>query len=192
MIQIPPPPLPRRPLAGAAGIALAAAALLAAAAAPAGAAIPRPEKAKLALQAEHPAVAAGDTARISALRSIASGRHVNSHTPPFDYLIPTELELELPAGCPRAAIDYPPAQKKSFAFADVPLSVYDGDVVIAAQVKVPAGTKPGAFVLRARLHYQACDHSQCLPPVTTRSQLTLTVGGAGGAEDRSSGRGAGR
>lgn len=172
-------------------IALAAAALLAAASAPAGAAIPRPEKAKLALQAEHPAVAAGETARISGLVSIEAGWHVNSHTPTFDYLIPTELELELPAGWPPATIDYPPAKKKSFAFADVPLSVYDGDVVIATQVKVPTGAKPGAFVISARLHYQACDHSQCLPPVTTRSQLTLTVaaaarGGAGSAEDHSS------
>jgi thiol:disulfide interchange protein len=174
--------LRRRSLAGPARMALAAAALLAAASAPAGAAIPRPEKAKLALQAEHPAVAAGDTARISALVAIESGWHVNSHTPTFDYLIPTELELELPAGWPRANVDYPPAKKKSFAFADVPLSVYDGDVVIAAQVMVPAGTKPGAFPIRALLHYQACDHSQCLPPVTTKSQLTLTVGGAGGAE----------
>jgi suppressor for copper-sensitivity B len=175
MNQIPFPRLRRRPLAGTARIVLAAAALLAAASVPAGAAIPRPEKAKLALQSDHPAVAAGETARISALVAIESGWHVNSHTPTFDYLIPTELELELPAGWPRAVIDYPPAQKKSFAFADVPLSVYDGDVVIAAQVKVPGGAKPGAFAIRARLHYQACDHSQCLPPVTTRSQLTLTV-----------------
>ena len=158
-------------------VALAAAALLAAAAVPVGAAIPRPEKAKLALQAEHATVAAGETARISALVSIESGWHVNSHTPTFDYLIPTELELELPAGWPRANVDYPPAKKKSFAFADVPLSVYEGDVEIAAQVKIPAGTKPGAFPIRALLHYQACDHSQCLPPVTTKSQLTLTVGG---------------
>jgi thiol:disulfide interchange protein len=178
-------------------LALAAAALLAAAFAPAEAAIPRPEKAKLALQAEHGAVAAGETARISALVSIEAGWHVNSHTPTFDYLIPTELELELPAGWPAATVDYPPAKKKTFAFADVPLSVYDGDVVIATQVKLPAGAKPGTVIIGARLHYQACDHSQCLPPVTTRSQLTLTVAaarraGAGSAEDRSStGGGAG-
>jgi suppressor for copper-sensitivity B len=168
----------RRSLAGAAGIVAAAglaAALLAAAPMPAGAEIPRPEKAKLALQTDHPVRAPGETARVSALVAIESGWHVNSHTPTFDYLIATELELELPAGWARAVVDYPPGQKKSFAFADVPLSVYDGDVVIAAQVKVPAGAKPGAFPIRARLHYQACDHSQCLPPVTTRSQLTLTV-----------------
>jgi thiol:disulfide interchange protein len=201
MNRLPSPKLRRRSLASlsslsaAPRLALAAAALLAAASAPVGAAIPRPEKAKLAMQAEHPAVAAGETARISALVSIEAGWHVNSHTPTFDYLIPTELELELPAGWPAAAIDYPPAKKKTFAFADVPLSVYDGDVVIATQVKLPAGAKPGAVVVGARLHYQACDHSQCLPPVTTRSQLTLTVaaaprGGAGSAEDRSSTGGA--
>ena len=189
MNRPPSPKLRRRSLASLASLAslsakprlaLAAVALLAAASAPVGAAIPRPEKAKLALQAEHPAVAAGETARISALVSIEAGWHVNSHTPTFDYLIPTELELELPAGWPAAAIDYPPAKKKTFAFADVPLSVYDGDVVIAAQVKLPAGAKPGAVVVGARLHYQACDHSQCLPPVTTRSQLTLTVAAAAG------------
>jgi thiol:disulfide interchange protein len=184
-------------LAGRPLLALAAAALLAVASTPAGAGIPRPEKAKLALQAEHAAVAAGETARISALVSIEAGWHVNSHTPTFDYLIPTELELELPAGWPAAAIDYPPAKKKTFAFAEVPLSVYDGDVVIATQVKLPTGAKPGTVIIGARLHYQACDHSQCLPPVTTRSQLTLTVAaarraGAGGAEDRTSaGGGAG-
>jgi thiol:disulfide interchange protein DsbD len=178
--------LRRRHLAARPRLALAAVALLAVASAPAGAAIARPEKAKLALQAEHPAVAAGETARISALVSIEAGWHVNSHTPTFDYLIPTELELELPAGWPAAAIDYPPAKKKTFAFADVPLSVYDGDVVIAVQVKLPASAKPGTVIIGARLHYQACDHSQCLPPVTTRSQLTLTVGGAGRAGVHSS------
>jgi thiol:disulfide interchange protein len=160
--------------------ALAVAALLLAGLAtpPAGAAIPRPEKAKLALQADRPVYAAGATARLSALVAIEPGWHVNSHTPTFDYLIATELEIQVPGGWQPAAVDYPPGQKKSFAFADVPLSVYDGDVVIQAKVTVPSGTKPGVFPLRARLHYQACDHSQCLPPVTSESQLTLTVGAA--------------
>jgi suppressor for copper-sensitivity B len=166
---------PYRPLAGAARVALAAAVLLAGLALPAGAAFPRPEKAKLALQADHPAYAAGATPRLSALVAIDPGWHVNSHTPTFEYLIPTELEIQVPAGWLPAVVQYPPAQKKSFAFADVPLSVYDGDVVIQAKITVPAGTKPGVFPLRARLHYQACDHSQCLPPVTSESQLTLTV-----------------
>jgi suppressor for copper-sensitivity B len=170
---------PTRHLAAAAiAVAFGPAWLPGAGGAPAEAAIPRVEKAKLALQAERTACEAGGTARISALVAIEPGWHVNSHTPTFDYLIPTVLELELPAGWPRPAVEYPPAQRKSFTFAEVPLSVYDGDVVIQALVRVPAGAARGAFPIRARLQYQACNDSQCLPPVTTLSQLTLHVGGA--------------
>ncbi len=188
----------RRRLARRLALGFAAACLLAAAAASprgAAAALPRAEKAKLALQADQAAYAAGAAVKLSALVAIDPGWHVNSHTPTFDYLIPTELELDLPAGWVKAVVEYPPAQKKSFAFADVPLSVYDGDVVIQALLKIPAGTRPGVFPLRARLHYQACDHSQCLPPVTTRSELTLTVravarGGKGEAGKPGAGGGA--
>jgi len=194
----------RRQLARQLALGFAAAGLLAAAAVSprgAAAALPRAEKAKLALQADQAAYAAGAAVKLSALVAIDPGWHVNSHTPTFDYLIPTELELDLPAGWVKAVVEYPPAQKKSFAFADVPLSVYDGDVVIQALLKIPAGTRPGVFLLRARLHYQACDHAQCLPPVTTRSELTLTVraaarggkseagkpGATGGADSAASG-----
>jgi suppressor for copper-sensitivity B len=166
---------PAAPLALAASLFAAALLLAAATPAPAAAAIPRPEKAKLALQSDHTTYDPGANVRISALVAIDAGWHVNSHTPTFDYLIPTVLELELPAGWAQPEVEYPPAQKKTFAFADAPLSVYDGDVVIQARLKIPAGARPGAVPIRARLNYQACDHSQCLPPVASSSQLTLTV-----------------
>jgi suppressor for copper-sensitivity B len=159
-------------------IALAIAALLAAAALPAGAAIPRPEKAKLAMQADRASYEGGATAMLSALVAIDAGWHVNSHTPTYPYLIPTELEIDPPAGWPAALVDYPAAQTKSFAFADVPLSVYDGDLVIKARLRVPEGSH-GAYLLHASLHYQACNDSQCLPPVTTPSDLTLQVAARG-------------
>jgi thiol:disulfide interchange protein len=155
--------------------AAAVAALLAAAAVlPAAAAIPRPEKAKLAMQSDRASYEGGTTAMLSALVAIDPGWHVNSHTPTFPYLIPTELEIDSPAGWPAALVDYPAAQTKSFTFADVPLSVYDGDVVIKVRLRVPEGSR-GSFPLHARLHYQACNDSECLPPVTTESNLTLQV-----------------
>ncbi len=162
-------------------IALASAALLVIAllaTLPAGAAIPRPEKAKLAMQADRASYEGGATATLSALVAIDAGWHVNSHTPTYPYLIPTELEIDPPAGWPAALVDYPAAQTKSFAFADVPLSVYDGDLVIKARLRVPEGSH-GAFLLHASLHYQACNDSQCLPPVTTLSDLTLQVAAGG-------------
>jgi thiol:disulfide interchange protein len=149
-------------------------------AAPAGAQMPKPEKASLKLEADRTAYEAGTTARIAALVEIEHGWHVNSHKPTFDYLIPTVLDVHPPAGWPEEKILYPAAALKTFAFADQPLSVYDGQIVIEVDVQVPAGTPAGEIPVRATLDYQACNDSQCLPPVTVEAKLTIRVGADGG------------
>ncbi|HVT19597.1 MAG TPA: thioredoxin family protein [Thermoanaerobaculia bacterium] len=152
---------------------------LALGAGPARGEIRRPEKARFVLNADRTAYEAGATAQLAALVSIDSGWHVNSNRPTYDYLIPTALELALPSGWPKAAVKYPAAKKKSFAFADEPLSVFDGEVVIAAAVAVPADAAKGLYPIQAQLRYQACNDSQCLPPVTTQARIQLAVGPGG-------------
>ncbi|HEV2851204.1 MAG TPA: thioredoxin family protein [Thermoanaerobaculia bacterium] len=153
-------------------------AILWAAAAPAGAQLAR-QKASFVLNADRTAYEAGTPARVAALVSIESGWHVNSHKPTFEYLIPTVLELALPEGWSPGAIQYPEAELQTFSFETEPLAVYDGDVVILAEVKVPAGTPAGAYPVKASLRYQACNDSQCLPPVTAEAEVQLTVGPGG-------------
>jgi len=58
------------------------------------------------------------TVRIAA--KILSGYHVNSHTPSEDYLIPTSVVLDAPAGSSAGAAVYPPGQMKKFSFAEMP------------------------------------------------------------------------
>ncbi len=140
---------------------------------------PREEKAGLSLTADRTAYEPGETVRIAAKVTIEDGWHVNSNTPTFDYLIPTKLDLELPAGWPGETLHYPKHEMKTFAFADQPLAVYDGEAVILAEVKVPAGAGRGPAEVRAALRYQACNDSQCLPPVTTNATVSLTVGSGG-------------
>ena len=140
---------------------------------------PRPEKAQVQLAVDRTAYEAGTTARIAALVSIENGWHVHSNKPTLDYLIPTVLDLELPAGWPEETIQYPQAEIQTFTFAEEPLAVYDGDVEILAEVTIPAGVPAGAFPVKASLRYQACDDSQCLPPVTTQATVQLTVGPGG-------------
>jgi suppressor for copper-sensitivity B len=140
---------------------------------------PRPEKAHLTVLADRTAYEAGSTARIGARVNIEPEWHVNSHKPTFDYLIPTVLDLELPAGWPEETVRYPPDKMQTFAFADQPLAVYDGEVAILSEIRVPAGTAAGTFPVHASLHYQSCNRSECLPPVTTKVDLTLTVGPGG-------------
>ena len=148
----------------------------------AGAQIQRQQKARFVLNADHTAYDAGKPARVAALVTIEPGWHVNAHKPTFEYLIPTELSLKLPAGWTAETTQYPAAEMKTFSFEKMPLAVYAGDVVIVLKTQVPAGTKPGTYPVEAALRYQACNDSQCLPPVTAEAKINLTVGPGGKAQ----------
>jgi suppressor for copper-sensitivity B len=139
----------------------------------------RAEKARLAILADRTAYDAGATARVAARVTIEPGWHVNSHEPSLEYLIPTVLDLELPTGWPDEKVRYPPHEMQTFAFEEQPLAVYDGEVAILSEVGIPAGAAQGTFPVKAKLHYQSCNKSQCLPPVTVEAELALTVGPGG-------------
>jgi suppressor for copper-sensitivity B len=145
--------------------------------------IARPEKADFVLTSDRTAYEPGSTAQAAALVTIEPEWHVNSNKPTFDYLIPTELKLELPQGWPLAEVQYPQHEMQKFAFADEKLAVYDGDVVILARFAVPEAAKTGTVPVVAKLRYQACNDSQCLPPVTTEAKLDLKVGPGGEPRD---------
>lgn len=138
-----------------------------------------PEKASFVLSADRTAYDSGTTARVAALVTIENGWHVNGHKPSFEYLIPTVLDLETPPGWPQETVQYPAAAMRSFAFETQPLAVYDGDVVILADLEVPAGMAAGSYAVRAKLRYQACNDEQCLPPVTSDAEIQLKVGPGG-------------
>jgi suppressor for copper-sensitivity B len=138
----------------------------------------REERASLRLTAGRTAFAAGEAARLEARVTVEDGWHVNSDRPTFDYLIPTTLAVEVPAGWPAARVEYPPAEMQTFAFADQPLAVWAGEVTIPVTVEVPAASPSGAAPVRARLRYQACSDTICLPPVETEASLALTIGDA--------------
>ncbi len=148
-------------------------------AAPSSAVRPLLEKAKVSFALDRTAYEPGSEARLAAALDIEAGWHVNSNPASFDYLIPTALEAEVPAGWPPAAVAYPPGKKLKFAFADEPLSVYDGRVVLIAKLAVPAGAAAGTTNVLASVTYQACDDSSCLPPVTKEQEVELVVGAGG-------------
>src|ERR1700710_1519813 len=138
-----------------------------------------PQKATFVLDADRTAYDPGAAARLAALVTIEHGWHVNSHKPSFEYLIPTVLHLDLPAGWPQETVQYPAAKQKTFSFEPHPLAVYDGDVVMVAAFKLPKGVAAGSYPVHASLRYQACNDSQCLPPVTAEAKIELKVGPGG-------------
>jgi thiol:disulfide interchange protein DsbD len=102
--------------------------------------------------------------------AIAAGWHVNAHDPGDAFMIPTTVDVTPPAGASVGAVRYPQAVTRVLPFSDgKALRLYEGTVRIQADV---AGAAAGGEPLRARLRYQACDDTTCLPPRTV--ELTAT------------------
>ncbi|HWE97488.1 MAG TPA: DUF255 domain-containing protein [Tepidisphaeraceae bacterium] len=92
---------------------------------------------------------------------ILPGFHINAHEVEGDVpLIATALTLGDDAA---ATVEYPPGREMGFAFADKPIRVYDGDVMIVVRFASPGRE---GMPVKLALSYQACDERACLPPVT--------------------------
>ncbi len=158
------------------GVVALCAGLLLAPAAPLEA-LSSPPRASLELRPEPAAYRPGSELRLESWVRVEDGWHVNSHTPTYDYLIPTSVEIEAPPGWAPAAIEYPEGELQTFGFADEALSVYDGEFVIPARLAPPADAD-GEITLAVTLRYQACDDRSCLPPTSAEAALTLVPASA--------------
>jgi hypothetical protein len=108
-------------------------------------------------------VPAGKPSQLVMHFRVGRGLHINSHTPSEDYLIPTDFSIPDSAGVRLAAANYPAGDIISLPFdPKTKLSVYTGEFVIEA--RIVAG--PGNHLVQGKLHYQACDQNQCMPPKT--------------------------
>ena len=138
-----------------------------------------PPKASVEAFTDLTSYAAGATARIAAVVTIDDGWHIQSRTPSYDYLIPTELALELPDGWPAPGIDYPAHVMWQSEFAEDPLAVYEFETVIHAALDLPDDLAAGRVEVPVELYYQACDNLVCLPPTTAETTVQLRIGDAG-------------
>jgi thiol:disulfide interchange protein DsbD len=107
---------------------------------------------------------------------IRSGWHVNANPPSADYMVPTEVKLTLPSGYASRPTIYPKGEQHHFAFADAPLSVYQGAVAIRVPFGVAASAQ-GAQVIKGVFRFQACNDELCLAPASKPFEIHLAVAG---------------
>jgi Disulphide bond corrector protein DsbC len=122
----------------------------------------------------------GTEFQIAVVVEIARGFHMNSHKPTDQYLIPTTLTSQLPAGFRLVDTLYPAGRLEKFAFSpNKPLDVYTEKVnlrlMLAAQSDAPLGDATIPMTLR----YQACNDTTCLPPVKVPVEAKLVVAAVG-------------
>jgi len=121
-------------------------------------------------------VARGSAFQLAVVGKIRTGFHINARQPSADYLIPTELRAELPAGFKTAGdASYPKGELHTFAFTKTPLNVYQDKFVIRLPLTALADAPLGAQKIPLKLRYQACSNEVCLPPVTLNVDATVTV-----------------
>ena len=106
---------------------------------------------------------------------MSPGWHINSHRPLQDYLKPTRVTSE---GGRLERVRYPEGKTVRLGFADQPLAVYEGTIVVRG--RVPATAAPVVLLLEL----QACNDRFCLPPEAVR----LFAGAADTPPPVSSGR----
>ena len=105
---------------------------------------------------------------------ITPGFHVNANPATFPYLIATEVQPGKVDGITVGKIAYPPGVAQKFAFADEPLSVYEGKVTIPISLSVAPDAK-GQRMLPLKLRVQACDNEKCLPPASLDSAIAINI-----------------
>lgn len=129
---------------------------------------------RVRLEADREPLVAGESARLAVVIRVERGWHVNSHRPGDDFSVPTSLAWSVPEGWLVAVEGYPPGIPIQFDFAEQPISVWEGSVVIPATVRVPADAG-GSAAIAVTVTAQACNDTQCLPPVEVGARLEPTV-----------------
>lgn len=117
----------------------------------------------------------GSTVHAAVVAQITSGYHINDHKPSHEYLIPTELKMETSPQVTIQNITYPPGQAIKFDFDDAKLSVYQGTLVVKADLKIARTTSPGDYALKGKLAYQACNDRACFSPTSVPVELEVRV-----------------
>jgi hypothetical protein len=121
-------------------------------------------------------VARGSSFQLAVVLKIRNGFHINARKPSAEYLIPTDLRANLPAGFKSAGeISYPKGELHTFAFTKTPLNVYEDKVVLRVPLTAQSDAPLGAQKIPLKLRYQACSQEVCLPPVTLDVDAPVTV-----------------
>lgn len=117
-------------------------------------------------------VAAGKPAAVALHFRVVDGMHINSHTPHDEFLIPTTFSIPAGDGVRLEATNYPEGSDISLPSAPrMKLNVYTGEFTLETRVVASLGN----HLVKGKLHFQACNETQCLPPQTITAPVDVVA-----------------
>lgn len=126
---------------------------------------------------------AGEAARVAVTITIDRGWHVNTDQPGDEFSIPTELQWRFPEDWAAPSLAYPAGKGLTFSFSETPIQVWEGQVTVLGELQVPSSAAPGEVELGVAVVAQACNDTQCLPPLPVSASRQVEVAAAGTATD---------
>lgn len=137
--------------------------------------MPAPQAQPVTAVVEEVRLDAGGAGEASVRLNIASGYHVNANPASDKFYRPTELVAEPQDGITPGKPVYPPGASRKLGFAEKPLSLYEGSVVIKLPLRADKNALKGRHTLRAKLRVQPCNDEACLPPRDIDAPITVTI-----------------
>ncbi|MBN2337394.1 MAG: thioredoxin family protein [Acidobacteria bacterium] len=110
-------------------------------------------------------LAPGETAAVEIEIAITPPYHINSDRPLEAYLIPTRVEFEPVPGLVVGPVRFPEPEVKKLPVSESPMAVYDGTVLVTADVTPSDAAGRERVLVKGRVRTQACDGRSCYPPV---------------------------
>jgi hypothetical protein len=112
---------------------------------------------------EQVTVLAGQSNKVVLHFRVGEGLHINSNKPREEFLIPTTFSIPDSSGVHLDGVIYPAGSDLTLPFDPTnKLSVYTGEFALDTHIVAAKGD----HLVEAKLHYQACNNSICLPPRT--------------------------
>jgi thioredoxin:protein disulfide reductase len=120
----------------------------------------------------------GHAFQVAVVAKISPGFHINAHVPSEEYLIPTKVTAELPAGSFVVETNYPRGVMRAFHFSKTPLRVYEGSFTILMKLRTNGSALIGPQKIKLTVGYQACNQDACLPPTKLPLVAELEIAAA--------------
>jgi DsbC/DsbD-like thiol-disulfide interchange protein len=106
---------------------------------------------------------------------VKEGYHIQANKVNDPSLIPVTLKISKAGPFSIARTNFPPYKLFRLEGTDKYLPVFDSSFNIRMTFTVPADTRPGRYIIKATLTYQACDARHCLFPRTIDFELPVVV-----------------
>jgi len=118
---------------------------------------------------------AGGAGEASVRLDIVKGYHTHANPATDKFYIATELRAESQEGITPGKPVYPPGASRRLGFAEKPLSLYEGSIVIKLPLRAEKNALKGRHTLRAKLKVQPCNDEACLPPREIDAPIPVTI-----------------